>query len=480
LVEHKSWIDCTTLADAAANVRPLGKIYLPDGSYREMTEWVLPPQRQLEYHELAHQMEGDPRWARLREFVRGGYWRNFKVRYPEANEMYARMMMVSRRLWEARRDGVADGELELPTRHLYRGQCNCGYWHGAFGGIYLPHLRNAVYKHLIAADNLLDQAQHRTTPWVAATVEDFNFDNRQEVCLTNDQWLALIAPSNGGQMYELDVKSICHNLLATLTRRPEAYHAKVLAGSGVGGEKVSSIHDRVVFKQQGLDQQIHYDTYPRKSLVDHFYDEDVTLEALWRNKAAERGDFAGGTYEARVRRNPDRIQVQLSKQGNAWGVPLRITKGVTAESGSSELEIAYYLENLPPDRSFHFAVEFNFAGLPAGADDRYFLDADQNRLGQLGTRLNLHDVQRLHLVDQWLGINVGWSANRPTNLWTFPVEAVSQSEGGFELIHQSVVVLPHWLVQGDENGNWSVVMRLSLDTPRSEHQSERAIAAAAS
>ena len=45
-----------------------------------------------------------------------------------------------------------------PGRELYRGQCNCGYWHGAFGGIYLPHLRNAVYQHLIAADNLLDRA----------------------------------------------------------------------------------------------------------------------------------------------------------------------------------------------------------------------------------------------------------------------------------------------------------------------------------
>ena len=32
------------------------------------------------------------------EFVRGGFWRNFKVRYPETNEMYARMQMVSQRL----------------------------------------------------------------------------------------------------------------------------------------------------------------------------------------------------------------------------------------------------------------------------------------------------------------------------------------------------------------------------------------------
>ncbi len=43
--------------------------------------------------------------------------------------------------------------LERARAELYRGQCNCAYWHGAFGGIYLPHLRNAVYNHLIAAEN---------------------------------------------------------------------------------------------------------------------------------------------------------------------------------------------------------------------------------------------------------------------------------------------------------------------------------------
>ena len=74
--------------------------------------------------------------------------------------------------------------------HLYRGQCNCGYWHGAFGGIYLPHLRNAVYRSLIAADNLLDRATGRPETWVDATADDFNFDARQEVRLANDRMAA--------------------------------------------------------------------------------------------------------------------------------------------------------------------------------------------------------------------------------------------------------------------------------------------------
>ena len=58
--------------------------------------------------------------------------------------------------------------------------------------------------------------------------------------------------------------------------------------------------------------------------------------------------------------------------------------------------------------------------------------------------------------------------SRPTNFWTFPIETVSQSEGGFELVHQSVVVMPHWLVEADKEGRWSVTMQMSLDTSRAE------------
>ena len=473
LSANRDWLQTAPLSEAIDNVPPTGRIYLPDCSYREMTEWSLPVNQQLEYESAVGDLQHDERWPRIQPFVRGGFWRNFKVKYPEANEMYSRMMMVSGRIEQATRDGLASDELTWARRELYRAQCNCSYWHGAFGGIYLPHLRGAVYNHLIAADNLLDKAADNGPLRVEATVDDYNFDARREVRLVNDQLVALLAPAAGGQLYELDVRSICHNLLATLTRRPEAYHRKVLAGPS-DDDGCGSIHDRVVLKQEGLDQLLQYDKYPRKSLIDHFYDMDVTSQAIVKGQAMERGDFAGGLYEAKLRKNPDRIQVQLSKSGNAWGIPLKITKGVTIEEGSSTLEIAYLIEGIPADAELHFGVEFNFAGMPAGADDRYFYGTGDQSYGQLGTELDLHDIDGLGLVDQWLGLDVHLQANRPTGFWTFPVGTVSQSESGIELVHQSVVVQPHWIVRGDKHGRWSVVMRLELDTSLAKQRQEQA------
>ena len=470
LVANQDWLQVTTPSEALDKLPPLGKIYLPDGSYREMTEWALPVQQQLQYEQLQQQLRDNQQLSGLWGFLRGGFWRNFKAKYPEADEMYARMMLVSRRLEDMVQSGAVDRHLEQARRELYRGQCNCGYWHGAFGGIYLPHLRNAVYHHLISADNLLEQAAGRNGPWVEAVAEDYNFDARQEIRLANDRLVSIFVPSRGGQMLELDVRSICHNLLATITRQPEAYHRKVRAGAHRDNGQCASIHERVVFKQADLDRRLHYDDHPRKALVDLFYDLDAALEAVATCRAAQRGDFVGGAYEGRIRRNPDRIQVMLSREGQVDGLPVKITKGVTLDAGSPTLIIAYLLEGLPSDRALHFAVEFNFA-LPAGCDDRYFLDAGGQRLGHLGTQLDLPATQSLTLVDQWLGIEAGLKISRPAALWAFPVETVSQSEGGFELVHQSVAVVPHWFVTAENGPRWAVTMQLTLDTSRAESRS---------
>jgi alpha-amylase len=497
LLANRSWLSIVTPTEALDQVPPLGTIYIPEGSYREMTEWALPTHRLNEFIQLKHRLEHENRWHEVAPFVRGGYWRNFKVKYPETNEMYARMQMVSRRLHELATSDSANGsEASNGTRRpgrlsdqakrdsqlvdqarleLYRGQCNCPYWHGAFGGAYLPHLRNAVFQHLINADNLLDAAEGRgldenDKAWVELSSDDFNFDGRPEVRLASNRLVALVSPSHGGHLYELDVRSICHNLLATLTRRAEAYHEAVRGGEREPISDVASIHDRVVFKQAGLDQRLQYDAHPRKSLVDHFYPRDASLGAVAASNYQELGDFVTGPFEARLRRNPDRMQLQLTRDANVNGVPVRITKGLTLEAGGQSLEIGYRLEGLPPGVPIHFGVEFNFSGLPGGCDDRYFHDARGNALGHLGSQLDLTNVDFIGLTDEWLGIDVELRSDHPMNLWAFPIETVSQSESGFELVHQSVVVHPHWYITADRDGRWSTTMTLIADTSAAERR----------
>ncbi len=462
LTQNVDWLSTTTLSETVESVPPVGKVYLPNASYREMTEWALPTQKQVEYERLVHDMEHDERWKRIKPFMNGGFWRNFKVKYPETNEMYARMMYVSRLVQQAEQDGCDSKTIEQARDWLYRGQCNCSYWHGAFGGVYLPHLRNAVYQSLIRAEKTIEQVSRKEFEWVESIADDFNFDGRQEIRLGNEQLVSWIAPHDGGQIYELDLLNIEHNLLATIQRRPESYHEKVLRGGDDQAGEAASIHDRVVFKQDDLDQHLGYDLKMRKMMVDHFWDEHQSIHEVAQAKVLDRGDFADGSYQATIRRNSGRIQVMLAREGNVWGIPIKVTKGITLSSGSDQLEIAYQIEGIPQGQVLHFGIEFNFAGMPDGQDDRYFSNKLGESLGQLGESLDLPCTDTLKLTDDWLGLNVRLELAEPTTLWAFPIRTVSQSESGFELVHQSVVVQPHWIIRGNETGCWSTQMQLGL------------------
>ena len=467
LESNRDWIQMSLPSEVLQEEPPAGTVWLPECSYREMTEWVLPPTAHVQCVQARKNALANPELVGAAPFIRGGSWRNFRLRYPEANEMYARTMVVSDRLARIRAAGPTDAAaLAEATQALYRGQCNCAYWHGAFGGIYLPHLRNAIYRELIAADIAADTAEGLHTRGITATSGDSDFDGRTEVRLTSGIFDAWIAPARGGILYELDLRDQRHNLLATLDRRPEAYHAQVLAGPGAARSVVDA-SQVAKFKQVGLEQMVRYDTFRRKSLVDHFYDVDVPAAAVMDGTAMERGDFAAGAYEASVRRNPGRIQVVLSRTGNAWGIPFTLSKAITLEAESRTLEIAYKLSDLPPDFRQHLAVEFGFAGMPAQAVGRFFFDDLHHNLGELGSRLDLPFVQSIGLMDDWLGIDARLSVGAATNgsragVWTFPIQSVSQSEGGFELVHQSAVVMPHWLVTPDANGVWMVSLRLTI------------------
>lgn len=473
LRQQQDWLKVTTMAEAVDHVSPAGRVYLPDASYREMTEWALPTDKQGQFRHLVQEQEKRHDWFRNKQFLRAGFWRNFLVKYPEANEMYSRMLQVSRRLEEA---SCAAGEdanplIEEARRELYRAQCNCPYWHGAFGGLYLPHLRNAIYARLIAADTLLERAAGHRGPWVDIQAEDYNLDARKELRLASDRLIGYLAPGRGGHLYELDIRAIQVNLLATLNRRPEPYHDRIRQhadqphSEGGGGVDPSG---GVRFKQPNLDQKLQYDNWPRKSLVDHFFQPGLTADGFSKGHG-DLGDFAEGVYQSKLRRSGERIEACLWREGKLGPFSVKLTKSVGMDLGEGgTLDIHYLLENLPANLPIHFGVEFNFAAMPAGAADRYFYGERGESLGQLDAHLCTAPSCRIGLVDEWLGVDVSLESSQPASFWTMPVQTVSQSESGFELVHQSCSVVPHWQFVAPADGCWRVCLRLSVDTTISQ------------
>src|SRR4030042_1242012 len=58
---------------------PLGRIYLPQASYEEMTAWALPAEQTHALEKIIAALKKDGRWDEWRPFVGGGIWDNFQI-----------------------------------------------------------------------------------------------------------------------------------------------------------------------------------------------------------------------------------------------------------------------------------------------------------------------------------------------------------------------------------------------------------------
>lgn len=442
-VEEAPWLEMLPLGDYLERFPPTGRIYLPTASYEEMTEWALPVEAQLRYQDMLAELEREGRREQWRPFIRAGIWDNFLVKYSEANLMHKRMLWTSNRVH-------ALGERPEATRELYRGQCNCAYWHGLFGGLYLKHLRQAVFHHLILAERLAEEG--RPAGWAEAEECDYDRDGRQEVVVTNAELFACLAPACGGGLFELDYKPAAANLTDTLTRRREAYHRALVAAahnhekSGANGEPLS-IHERVAVKETGLEKLLIYDTYQRRSFLDHFLSEAADIEALRGGGPVEEGDFLEAPYRLlghEVQEGIVTVRLEregtLTRNGQAQAVRLAKTYRVSPAPGAA-VEVSYEL-SAPEALSCRFGVELNLS--PVGEDDPEVYALVEGKRYPAGETLAVEGIEGFTLTEQRQGYRVELTARPAATLWSWPLETVSQSDEGFERNRQGTVVLFSW------------------------------------
>ncbi len=228
-------VSLSRLDEALAEVPSHGLAYLPTASYTEMEAWSLPPDAALRLARLQRDL-GDARIAGPDgALVRGAHWRNFLVKYSESNRMHKKMQALSTL---CRRKG----DPAEARRAIGRAQCNDAYWHGVFGGLYLPHLRDAIWRELATAEGEL-----RRGKGLAWEVLDFDGDGHQEVWVHSESFSALVSPARGAAVEEYTVFRTGINYANVLTRRREAYHDLALergaAASEQGDVGTASIHD---------------------------------------------------------------------------------------------------------------------------------------------------------------------------------------------------------------------------------------------
>jgi alpha-amylase len=429
---------------AAEATRPsAGLVYLPTGSYAEMGQWALPPVAQEAWERTREALRAGGLEREAELFVRGGFWRNFFARYPESHWMHMRALEASRRC-AAARPSMAEADWARARDHLWRAQCNCAYWHGVFGGLYLPHLRDGVYRELVSGETLLSRAEHAAEPWADARAVDLNRDGQSEWVLENASTVIFVDPAAGGRVIEWDDREGALNVVNGMTRRPEYYHRKIIdQASSVATE---TIHGPVRSREVGLRDRLIYDPWTRGSMLDRVFAGAPTAEALRAERCEEIGDFPARAFTPEPA-DTGRVRV-LRLRASA---PLRLAGGPT-------LEVRKVVRLAPETRGFDLAVRYaNRSGGPlrvwaglemlvnllAGhAPDRYVVIDDERLPGAfLDDAADHSSARRIALVDEWRGLGVTFETERPAMICRYPLETVSLSEAGAERNFQGTVLV---------------------------------------
>ena len=403
-----------TYAEYHARELTRGIVYLPTTSYIEMNEWTLPAQRAREFHALVEAEKAGGRFEAHKPFLRGGIWRNFMSRYTEANWMHKRMLGASRRL-AALPTEQRTAELQ---EYLHRAQANDAYWHGLFGGLYLPHLRRAIWNNLLR----LESALENLAPWPRQQQGDLDHDGHVETAFRSEWLHAYVRDDGNAALVELSSLPLAHNFGDTLRAYEEAYHAKIhfgeaAPGAATGAAGITSAHDRVAYLHTILHGDADPDERPRGMFVDSMVDVNDMLRPLATYvPGAEPGRWVGG--------------------GEGW----RIEKRYALEGDA--LTVVFRVEGARPPASLE--TEINLA-MPScdGYGGRYVL-ADGSVAGGFGEVLRLEGATRFTLEDSELRGSLSIEASQPMQVDAAPHRTVSQSEAGFEKIMQAVCITLAW------------------------------------
>ncbi|MDR1451856.1 MAG: DUF1926 domain-containing protein [Helicobacteraceae bacterium] len=412
-VLERDTIQTAHYGEYKANVAPLGLIYPSEVSYPEMGEWSLNAKDAIRFEEIKNRLSEEDR-----RFTRGASWKNFLVKYEESARIHRRILALSAK------NPSDNAEFQDA---LLKAQCNDCLWHGAFGGLYLPNLRDNAWRYVIAAENALK-------PKNGFYYEDWNLDGYLEARIVSDRFIADFE-SKGAALIGLHIRSAEFNLLNTLTRRLEAYHDKIQKKEGEkeGESGVKTIHETTFSADERALKHLTIDRYVRAGFIDHIIAGEFDLDRFFSQRFDEIETLANAIYNIETSPNKtlftsDYVDKSITFNGGAIVVSSKI-----------KIDARYAQEH-----NFHVA---DLARSTINAKSAIEFSS-------------FAPSATLELFDSYLNLTIALKADRDFIALSHPLYTVSQNEAGIDLTCQGAAIALDFgeLKAGDE-----VVIKLIVE-----------------
>ncbi len=319
VLSKKEHIRLLTFSQHLAEKSEFKKVYPSPGSYEEMLQWC------------------------------DGNFRNFFLKFPEANLMHKKMIYLSTQVsdcWRAHetKSGAmkksAEQKLDTAEKNILRSQCNDAYWHGVFGGLYIDFLRHAVCAYLLEAEKALLDISGKT---FSVAQFDADSDGKNEQLLNSPHFSILVKPDRGAGLLELSSFAHRFNFLS------------LVSGNFYG--------------------------LPKQSFTEHFFNrnsEEIFPE-LVLNRLPDCGNFSESAFEMNVFEKKNQCVIQCVRSGEAYvnAHPCRLMlKKSFILKDSPHLDVHYEISNL-----YHEPLKLSFCAqmcfsLPAGGSE-LFMDKER-------------------------------------------------------------------------------------------------------
>lgn len=381
--------------------RSLGLVYLDNASYEEMGEWSL-ELSQLKTFKKLQEHQGS-------YTLKGGIWKNFFIKYSESNYLHKRMLALSKEQ-ESFDEAMLDS--------LYRLQTNDVFWHGAFGGLYLPSLRDNAYKYLLEIE------AKKSKKKLTYERKDIDLDGYDELKVTTSALSMVISCKNGAQVVEFGSLESLFNWQNTLMRREEIYHYSHEEKSSPNNESgIATIHQQEESLSDAMRDELIFDWHAKNSFIEHYAKEAFTLENFKQLTFQELGDFANQPFYLKKRKF--RREGGIYLDGEKYDASLQkrykfSNKRVSLKSKFSTQyrEVLYFAQEF----NLHFAhsQQVTFNGEPI-----------ENGWSAIG-------IDSITIVDDFTKKRLILKTEQKCNVFAIPLKTVSKSENGFESIVQQI------------------------------------------
>lgn len=412
LEENKNWIITKKINEHYNMHEPKGLCYFPTTSYPELGEWALPSDMSFQFKKALDWLKENSEFAKIKPFFQGGQWKNFLSKYKESLVISRKMFYLSKL--------IKDEDISQ-KKELFKSQCNDAYWHGVFGGLYLPHLRREIQSHLA-------KGLAQVLPSNRVLFNDFDLDGKEECLVHNSIFTALFDCNDGGTLLSLDFHPKSLNLTDVLTRRKEAYHMR-LSESSSCSQGTKTIHEQFISKEEGLERILYYDKFTRASGRIHFFD-NISFEDIYKH-TCNFHKFSTIPFDFISTESKNYISIELTASYD---------KGKCKKiCHLKDNTITYHLSGNTEKPYKYIGFEWNINLFAPNSPDRYISIDDKLRL-PLNAYGNYQNINNFLIKDLWYGLFIEVVKSDFDEVFIYPVETVSLSEAGIEKTFQGTCI----------------------------------------